>query len=98
MTNFCGGEKSGYDAICRRPLQCNISTPIEEMIRDGSQDQEAGQKVGWTIRKAIIRMFESVLPWIVNVQSQIRGARGRHASPSTSVIRPFAKLEALGRG
>jgi hypothetical protein len=36
---------TGYDAICLRPLQCSISTPLEEMIEMARKTREAGLKV-----------------------------------------------------
>jgi sugar phosphate isomerase/epimerase len=36
---------TGYDAICIRPLQCNISTPLEEMVEMARKTREAGLKV-----------------------------------------------------
>jgi hypothetical protein len=38
-------KNTGYDAICIRPLQCNISTPLEEMIEMARKTQAAGLKV-----------------------------------------------------
>jgi len=38
-------KSTGYDAICLRPLQCNISTPLEEMIEMARKTREAGLKV-----------------------------------------------------
>ena len=38
-------KSTGYDAICIRPLQCSISTPLEEMIEMARKTQEAGLKV-----------------------------------------------------
>ena len=36
---------TGYDAICLRPLQCNISTPLDEMVEMARRTREAGLKV-----------------------------------------------------
>src|SRR5437762_221725 len=36
---------AGYDAICLRPLQCSISTPLEEMVEMARKTREAGLKV-----------------------------------------------------
>src|SRR6185436_19987152 len=38
-------KSTGYDAICIRPLQCSISTPLEEMIEMARKTQAAGLKV-----------------------------------------------------
>src|SRR6516165_9358780 len=38
-------KNTGYDAVCIRPLQCNISTPLEEMIEMARKTREAGLKV-----------------------------------------------------
>src|SRR6266550_5484053 len=38
-------KSTGYDAICLRPLQCSISTPLEEMIEMARKTREAGLKV-----------------------------------------------------
>jgi len=38
-------KTTGYDAICLRPLQCSISTPLEEMIEMARKTREAGLKV-----------------------------------------------------
>ena len=38
-------KSTGYDAICLRPLQCSISTPLEEMVEMAPQTREAGLKV-----------------------------------------------------
>jgi sugar phosphate isomerase/epimerase len=38
-------KSTGYDAICIRPLQCNISTPLEEMVEMARKTKEAGLKV-----------------------------------------------------
>src|SRR5262249_61378966 len=35
-------KSTGYDAICLRPLQCTISTPLEEMIEMARKTREAG--------------------------------------------------------
>jgi sugar phosphate isomerase/epimerase len=36
---------TGYDAICIRPLQCSISTPLEEMVEMARKTKEAGLNV-----------------------------------------------------
>src|SRR5882672_1765645 len=38
-------KSTGYDAICLRPLQCSISTPLEEMVEMARKTREAGLKV-----------------------------------------------------
>jgi sugar phosphate isomerase/epimerase len=38
-------RSTGYDAICIRPLQCNISTPLETMVEMARKTREAGLKV-----------------------------------------------------
>jgi sugar phosphate isomerase/epimerase len=38
-------KSTGYDAICVRPLQCNISTPLEEIVELARKTREAGLKV-----------------------------------------------------
>ena len=38
-------KSTGYDAICIRPLQCSISTPLEEMVEMARKTREAGLKV-----------------------------------------------------
>ena len=38
-------ENTGYDAVCIRPLQCDISTPLEEMIEMARKTRESGLKV-----------------------------------------------------
>jgi sugar phosphate isomerase/epimerase len=38
-------KSTGYDAICIRPLQCSISTPLEEMIEMARKTKEAGLNV-----------------------------------------------------
>jgi len=38
-------KSTGYDAVCLRPLQCSISTPLEEMIEMARKTREAGLKV-----------------------------------------------------
>ena len=38
-------KSTGYDAICLRPLQCNISTPLEEMVEMARKTRAAGLKV-----------------------------------------------------
>src|ERR1700752_2686180 len=38
-------KSTGYDAVCLRPLQCNLSTPLEEMIEMARKTREAGLKV-----------------------------------------------------
>jgi sugar phosphate isomerase/epimerase len=38
-------KSTGYDAICLRPLQCNISTPLEEMVEMARKTKETGLKV-----------------------------------------------------
>src|SRR5947209_9877415 len=38
-------KSTGYDAICLRPLQCGISTPLEEMIEMARKTREAGLKI-----------------------------------------------------
>ena len=38
-------KRTGYDAICLRPLQCSISTPLKEMIEMARKTREAGLKV-----------------------------------------------------
>src|SRR5687768_10581661 len=36
---------TGYDAVCLRPLQCNILTPLEEMVEMARKTRDAGLKV-----------------------------------------------------
>jgi sugar phosphate isomerase/epimerase len=38
-------KSTGYDAVCIRPLQCSISTPLEEMIEMARKTREAGLSV-----------------------------------------------------
>jgi len=38
-------KSTGYDAVCIRPLQCSISTPLEEMVEMARKTREAGLKV-----------------------------------------------------
>src|SRR3569623_684870 len=38
-------KSTGYDAVCLRPLQCSISTPLEEMIEMARKTAAAGLKV-----------------------------------------------------
>jgi len=38
-------KSTGYDAVCIRPLQCSISTPLEEMIEMARKTREAGLAV-----------------------------------------------------
>lgn len=38
-------RSTGYDAVCLRPLQCSISTPLEEMVEMARKTREAGLKV-----------------------------------------------------
>ena len=38
-------KSTGYDAICLRPLQCSISTPLEEMVEMARKTRDAGLKV-----------------------------------------------------
>ena len=38
-------KSAGYDAVCLRPLQCSISTPLEEMIEMARKTAAAGLKV-----------------------------------------------------
>jgi sugar phosphate isomerase/epimerase len=38
-------KSTGYDAICIRPLQCNISTPLEQMVEMARKTKEAGLQV-----------------------------------------------------
>jgi sugar phosphate isomerase/epimerase len=38
-------RSTGYDAICLRPLQCSISTPLEEMVEMARKVRDAGLKV-----------------------------------------------------
>jgi sugar phosphate isomerase/epimerase len=38
-------KSTGYDAICLRPLQCSISTPLDEMVEMARKTREAGLKV-----------------------------------------------------
>ncbi|HLX43741.1 MAG TPA: TIM barrel protein [Bryobacteraceae bacterium] len=38
-------KNTGYDAICIRPLQCNISTPLEQMVEMARKTRETGLKV-----------------------------------------------------
>jgi sugar phosphate isomerase/epimerase len=38
-------KNTGYDAVCIRPLQCNISTPLEQMIEMARKTRESGLKV-----------------------------------------------------
>ena len=41
-------KSTGYDAICIRPLQCSISTPLEEMIEMARKTRESGSKFRWS--------------------------------------------------
>ena len=36
---------TGYDAICIRPLQCSLSTPLDEMVEMARKTREAGLQV-----------------------------------------------------
>lgn len=36
---------TGYDAVCLRPLQCSISTPLDEMVEMARKTRDAGLKV-----------------------------------------------------
>src|SRR5580704_5316363 len=36
---------TGYDAVCIRPLQCNISTPLDEMVEMARKTRAAGLQV-----------------------------------------------------
>jgi sugar phosphate isomerase/epimerase len=38
-------KSTGYDAVCLRPLQCSISTPLEDMVEMARKTKEAGLKV-----------------------------------------------------
>src|SRR5262245_43264280 len=38
-------RNTGYDAVCIRPLQCSISTPLEEMVEMARKVRDAGLKV-----------------------------------------------------
>ena len=38
-------KSTGYDAVCLRPLQCSISTPLEEMVEMARKVRDAGLKV-----------------------------------------------------
>src|SRR5579872_4317136 len=38
-------KSTGYDAICIRPLQCDISTPLEQMVEMARKTRETGLKV-----------------------------------------------------
>jgi len=38
-------KSTGYDAICLRPLQVSISTPLEQMVEMARKTREAGLKV-----------------------------------------------------
>src|SRR5258708_1177950 len=43
-------RSTGYDAICLRPLQCSISTPLEEIVEMARKTREAGLKVSMVAR------------------------------------------------
>jgi sugar phosphate isomerase/epimerase len=38
-------KSTGYDAICLRPLQCNLSTPLDQMMEMARKTRDAGLKV-----------------------------------------------------
>src|SRR5580693_9332180 len=38
-------KTTGYDAVCIRPLQCSISTPLEEMVEMARKTSAAGLQV-----------------------------------------------------
>lgn len=38
-------KSTGYDAVCLRPLQCSISTPLEDMVEMARKIRDAGLKV-----------------------------------------------------
>jgi sugar phosphate isomerase/epimerase len=38
-------RSTGYDAVCLRPLQCSISTPLDQMVEMARKTRQAGLKV-----------------------------------------------------